>query len=473
LLGIGFILLAAFLVWVYPRRSTFGFFLFAIWFNPGQYFTFYASLSPNAMLFQEAAQAIFEAAGIAGFLEFALRFPTDRVENWRARVERLIPVLFVVLAGLGLMSFGTEFGHRSELLSRIAYGTAYAVYPLIAFAFITKLRVLSPPDALRLRWVIAGCVPGLLFFIFADSVESTSMWQWLWDAGWQPPSETWLNIFYMVNALVAISVGYAVIRQRVLPIAFLINRGLALTVVWTIVTMVVEGILIVTHYLLDYGHLFSSIITAIVIMGAAPFLDRLQERVTDAIDRFAFRPFHDAEERLAHVGAALSAAKSVVGIERQLIDAPCEAFGIASAALFRVQDDGSFMLAPNARGWAAPATTSFAADDPLVLRLRDCVTATRLHDILRKNDDLPGGAEHPAIVIPLNVDRFVDGFVLYGGHGSGTDLSPDEITCLVRLAAAGAAARDHVRGISLRQQLEDAQRRLAALITPSLPAVQT
>jgi hypothetical protein len=472
ILGIGFILLAAFLVWNYPRRSTFGFFLFSIWFNPGQYFTFYAWLPPNLIVYQEALQAIFEAAGIVGFLQFALRFPTDKAEHWRAYVEKALPFIFVVLAGLGLASFGTEFGHRSETLTRVAYGLAYAVYPLVAFAFATKLRVLSKEDALRLRWVIAGCIPGLLFFIIADSIESTSMWQRLWDTlNWQPP-EIWLNMAYMVNSLVAISVAYAVIRQRVLPIAFLINRGLVLSIVWVTVTMAVEALLIITHYLLDYNHLLSSILTALVIVLAAPLLERFQEWLNEYIDHLFFRGFHDAEERLASVAATLSAAPSVDAIEKQLIEAPCEAFGIVSAALFRLQDDGSFALAPNAHGWPAPAATSFAADDPLVLHFREFPKPARLHDLLRTHDDLPQGPALPAIILPLVVDRAVDAIVLYGGHESGTDLSPDEISSLVQLASAAAIARDHVRAISVSRQLEDAKRRLAAFMKPSIPATQ-
>jgi hypothetical protein len=465
-LGIGFILLAAFLAWNYPRRSTLGFFLFSIWFNPGQYFTFYAWLPANVVVYQEALQAIFEAAGIVGFLQFALRFPTDRAENWRASVEKALPYLFVVLATVGLLSFGTEFGHRSELLTRFAYGAAYAVYPLVAFAFATKLHVLSKADRLRLWWVIWGCIPGLFFFIVADSIESTSMWQRLWDTmNWQPP-EIWLNLAYMVNALVAISVAYAVIRERVLPIAFLINRGLVLSIVWVTVTMAVEALLIVTHYLLDYNHLLSSILTALVIIIAAPLLERFQEWLNQYIDHLFFRQFHDAEERLVQVATMLPAASSVDAIERQLLEAPGQAFGIVSAALFRLQDDGSFTLAPHAAGWPATAATAFSIDDPLVLRFREFPKPVRLSALLRKNSDLPEGAALPAIVIPLVVDRYVDAFVMYGGHESGTDLSPDEITTLAHLAEAAAMARDHVRSVSLRTQLDEAQRRLAAIVAP-------
>jgi len=66
----------------------------------------------------------------------------------------------------------------------------------------------------------------------------------------------------------------------------------------------------------------------------------------------------------------------------------------------------------------------------------------------------------------------LDAIVLYGGHESGTDLSPDEISSLVQLASAAAIARDHVRAISISRQLEDAKRRLAAFMKPSIPATQ-
>jgi hypothetical protein len=467
-LGVAFILLAVFLVWVYPRRSTLGFFLFAIWFNPGQYFWFYAHLNTQEMEVQEALQAIFEAAGIVGFLEFALRFPNDSVENWRARVERFIPLIFIVLAGLGLASFGAEFGYKSELISRIAYGTAYAVYPLVAFAFFSKLRVLSAADRLRLRWVMAGCVPGLFFFILVDSIESTSMWQWLWDRCDCYPPETVLNLGYMVNALVAISIGYSVIRQRVLPIAYLLNRGIVLAIVWSVVAFGVELLLVLTHNILEDDHLLPSLATGLVIAVSAPFLERFEEKLNHAVDQIVFRSFHEAEKHLARVAESLASATSIDGIEQCLIDAPCEAFGIAAAAVFRVADDQSFTLAPHARGWSANAATRLAADDPLVLQLREFPTPARLHDVLRDNGDLPQGTALPAIIIPLIVDRALTAFVMYGGHDSGTDLSPDEIECLVNLAKAAAAAREHVRNLAIRAQLEAAQRRITQLTASEL-----
>lgn len=467
LAGIGFILLAAFLIWVHPTRATLGFFLFAVWFNPGQYFMYYALIPPGAVLVQESLQAIFEAAGLVGFVEFALRFPNDRAEGWRQPFERALPLLFIAFATLSLATFATAFGVQTELVSRFSYGLAYLLYPLVVFAFISKLRILPPIESRRLYAVIAGCIPGLLFFIIADSIESTSLWQDLWnDLNWQPP-ETWLNICYLMNGLVAISIGYAVLRQRVLPVAFLINRGIVLGIVWTCVAMAVEAVLVAMHELLQEHHVLSSIVTALLIVACAPLLAHLEERANEFVDAFVFKDFHAAEMRLHAVAESWSEALTVEGIERQLVDAPCEALKIAAAALFCARDDGSYTLAPYARDWPAEATRALSADDPLVCHLRRFRQATRLAAVVRDNADLPRGTEFPAIAIPLVTGRDVDAFIFYGGHANGTDLSPDEIVAFTRLARAAARARDHVLVTTARRQLDALQARVAALSAAS------
>jgi hypothetical protein len=465
--GIGFILLGAFLVWVRPARVTWGFFLFAVWFNPGQYFTYYSWLPPSGVLLQEFLQAIFQAAGIAGFVEFSLRFPNDRVEGWRRPVERMLPLLFAVLAISGVLMFATPFGIHTEGISRFAYGLAYALYPFVVFAFVTKLRVLPPTESLRLRTVIAGCIPGLLFFIIADSIESTSLWQGLWDRlGWQPP-ELWLNLCYLVNALVAVSVGYAVICRRVLSISFILNRGLVLSFVGIFVAMLVELILVVTHQVLEEHRVLSNVVAAVAIVLSAPFLERLAERLNHAIDQIVFRSLHHAEDRLHEVAEALAEASSLDGVERQLLDAPVEVLQLASAAFFTANDDDRFELCKHARNWPANAVKTLEADDPLVLHLRRYHSPTRMHEIIRDDADLPTGAAYPAIVIPLAIERNVEAFVVYGGHTNGSDLLPDEITILVALASAATAARDHVAAKVARRQVEEYRRTLASLNVPN------
>jgi hypothetical protein len=70
------ILAAAWLVWTRPGIMTWGFFLYVIWFNPGQSAQYYALLqlySPIALLAQNLAGAIAQGVGLVGFIWFALR----------------------------------------------------------------------------------------------------------------------------------------------------------------------------------------------------------------------------------------------------------------------------------------------------------------------------------------------------------------------------------------------------------------
>ena len=95
------ILAAAWLVWTRPGIMTWGFFLYVIWFNPGQSAQYYALLqlySPIALLTQNIAGAIAQAIGSAGFIWFALRAPNDETTSrWRT-VELILPLIAIVLA---------------------------------------------------------------------------------------------------------------------------------------------------------------------------------------------------------------------------------------------------------------------------------------------------------------------------------------------------------------------------------------
>ena len=87
------ILAAAWLVWTRPGWMTWGFFLYVIWFNPGQSYEFYAFLqhSPVALLTQNIAGALAQAAGYVGFLAFAIRVRGTRAPHGGAPSRRLFP----------------------------------------------------------------------------------------------------------------------------------------------------------------------------------------------------------------------------------------------------------------------------------------------------------------------------------------------------------------------------------------------
>ena len=83
--GVAMVWLAFRLVWDRPSRMTLGFFLYAMWFNPGQYFAFYAWLRcwyPSWFLAQESLQAIAQGAGLLqAFSSLHCAFPITGRRN--------------------------------------------------------------------------------------------------------------------------------------------------------------------------------------------------------------------------------------------------------------------------------------------------------------------------------------------------------------------------------------------------------
>jgi hypothetical protein len=157
------------LVWDLPSRMTLGFFLYAIWFNPGPYYVFYAVLQryPVALLIQEFLQSISQGAGYAGFLIFALRFPRNETEPRFQWVERLAVPIGVLLAALQLSSFLNVFGLRTEILTRCAILGGYIVGVAVLIITFQRRKLQPPLDYQRMRWILWGCLIGLPAFIFA------------------------------------------------------------------------------------------------------------------------------------------------------------------------------------------------------------------------------------------------------------------------------------------------------------------
>ena len=151
------ILAAAWLVWTRPGIMTWGFFLYVIWFNPGQSAQYYALLqlySPVALLTQGLAGAAAQGVGLAGFIWFALRAPTDETTpRWRP-VERSLPFVAILLALLLALSYANLLGYPTEIVTRIGVASGLVVAVCGFVILLARQRELPPKDYQRLRWVI-------------------------------------------------------------------------------------------------------------------------------------------------------------------------------------------------------------------------------------------------------------------------------------------------------------------------------
>src|SRR5262249_44613464 len=202
------ILAAAWLVWSRPGVMTWGFFLYVIWFNPGQSAQYYALLqrySPIALLTQNIVGAIAQGIGSAGFIWFALRAPNDETTLRWPPVELILPFIAIVLAALLTLSYANLLGYRTEAVTRAGVLSGIVAAACAFLILLARQGELPPQDYQRLRWVIWGCLIGLPALVFADAGTTTTLLNNLWP-GYSPPEQLW-GLLYLVNGVLCLLVS--------------------------------------------------------------------------------------------------------------------------------------------------------------------------------------------------------------------------------------------------------------------------
>jgi len=478
MLGVFFIVVAAVLAWQRPSAMTWGFFLYGIWFNPGQYFVFYAQLQrfPRLLLAQEVLQSAAQAIGYAGFIVFALRFPRNVVEaRWRW-VERALPALVALLFVLQLVIFGTALGYHTESFARWSYGMGYAVDIAVLLILHFRQNAQSPEDRQRTRWVLWACRVGLLAFIFADSNMATTLWepvvsrfcasglafaQWTCDDDGTLSMTALLSLF-MLSGSIPVAVFHAIHRHRVIDIRLALSRGATLL----LSSVIIAGVLAaMERWIEEFLHeSFASrvLATVLVVIVLKVLFEWIHALFNRACDRIFFRRLHLAEARLAQVADELDDAESFDAVDRKLVAEPAGCLGLASAAVFRRDGQGRFCQHTDPVGWTCGRQGTFPLHESAL------ETMARERKPMRLTEPEIGGEARsrnsgPAIAIPIVGAEGLVAVALYGAHSTGNDITGEERAALQTLQAPAAYAYNRIEVIALQRRVAELRRKCADL----------
>jgi hypothetical protein len=443
------ILAAAWLVWTRPGVMTWGFFLFVIWFNPGQSSQYYALLlhySPTALFTQNIAGAIAQGAGSAGFIAFALRAPTDvTTPRWRP-VERALPVVAVLLALLLATSYANLFGYSTETVTRAGVLSGLVVAACAFMILLARQKELPPQDYQRLRWVIWGCLIGLPALVLADAGTTTTLLNLVWK-DYSPPEQLW-GLLYLVNGVLCLFVSEAVRRPYVVTVSIPLRRV-------TILGLVLSLPILFLHREIDHiREVISENVTLpawvwIAIATGLLFLtSKIHETTVHHVDRLFNRSVAKAGERL---GDAVLNALNFAEIEAHLVQGVHNALGLASASVFR-EDDRVFRRTAADQGWDEAAAQVLDPSDPMLEPMHahhpfsvNAQAAARNH--------LPDGLTRPILAVPIGDRLRCLALALYGPHATGNDLNHDERAMLAELADKAASAFMKLYDDELRQRI--------------------
>lgn len=447
------ILAAGWLVWTRPGKMTWGFFLYVIWFNPGQFYQFYAWLQtmPAALLAQNLAGALAQGAGLAGFLLFALRAPRDvSAPRWR-RLEQALPALAVLLALFLALGNANVFGVPAESFLRASLFSGFAVAASALILLLARRGEQPPADYQRLRWVIWGCLIGLPSLTLADLAQQTTLLD-AFFGGAPPPDEIW-DAARLINGVLCLFVFEALRRPLVVSVSIPLRRA-------TILGLLLSAPAMFAHE--QFQHVSEGIKESLTLPGWAWLLiatcalfiiSRLHELATHHADRFFNRSVARAGEDL---GRLILAAPDYATIESLLAEGVSGRLKLASAAVFR-EDGVAFSRGACGVGWDGETAKTLAPDDPLV---RPCRTR-RPCDVGREaaaRINLPAGLARPVLAVPV-ANRFdCYAVAFYGPHAWGANLNHDERAILAKLATLAGDAWTRLDIAALRRRIEALER---------------
>ncbi len=455
--GVLVVLGAAYLIWIRPGPMTWGFFAYTIYFNPGQAFQFYAWLQqwPWALLIQDVASCVLQAAGYTGLLLFALRAPVDRAEGRWRRVERALPALAILFLALALMSLGSAFGYRTEFAMQSSILIGFAVSAAALGILLGRRKDLSARDTQRIRWVIWGCLIGLPAYLIAEISQETSLPASMFGEG--AVTEDVSGLFYLVNGILCLFVVEAVRRPTVVSVWIPLRRATVLGLLLSMPAYFIHEELSTINEWTSLPEWAWVLVASVLVF----LISRSHEWATHLADRLFDRDFRRAEERLAAVGQTIQRADSLAEIERLLVDEPLRSLSLASAALFR-EEGGLFRRSVSA-GWdGADAETLTGGAPPLGDRLDKGpfrLDASGAADA--PGARLPGDLARPVLGVPVGNERRCFAVVLYGGHEAGTDLDDNERDLLGGLIRAAEIAYGEVESEMLRRRIDALEQELA------------
>jgi hypothetical protein len=443
------ILAAAWLVWTRPGIMTWGFFLYVIWFNPGQSAQYYALLqrySPIALLTQNIVGCIAQGVGSAGFIWFALRAPNDETTSrWRP-VERVLPLIAIGLALLLTLSYANLLGYPTEAVTRAGVLSGVVVAACAFLILLARQNELPPQDYQRLRWVIWGCLIGLPALVFADAGTTTTLLDHLWP-GYSPPEQFW-GLLYLVNGVLCLLVSEAVRRPYVVRVSIPLRRV-------TILGLLLSLPALFLHETID--HLREAVSKNVTLPAwawialAAAFIfliTKIHDSAARYLDWLFNRSVAKAGERL---GGAVLKAENYGEVEAQIVQGVRSALGLTSASIFREQDR-TFRRTSADQSWDNAARI-LDPGDPILEPAR----GHRPYDVGNSDaaarNDLPGGLMRPILAVPVGDRLRCLGLALYGPHATGNALSRDERLMLAELADKAASVFMKVNDEQLRSRI--------------------
>ncbi|CAA9540800.1 MAG: hypothetical protein AVDCRST_MAG43-110 [uncultured Thermomicrobiales bacterium] len=272
---------------------------------------------------------------IGGFFTLPFVFPDGRfVPRWT--------VLWGIYnhVGVFLFAFAPSLLPEGQPWIAVEAVTTLLTIVSIVYAVVYRYRIVSTPEQRRqTRWVMFGLVIAVPGFFLGDAMMR--------NISASPLGVACLLGFLLIMpvafTLPPVTLGIAILHQRLFDIDVILNR----TLVWLVMTIIVTGTYIgvvvgIGSLLGSVGNLLLSLLaTGVVAVGFQPFSLRVQRLIT----RLLFGGRDDPYAVLARLGHHIEDSLNASDLLPQIVRTTAEALRLPYVALFLEQASGPELVA--------------------------------------------------------------------------------------------------------------------------------
>ena len=261
---------------------------------------------------------------------FAALFPNGRLAP---RWSRWLLLLTAIASVLGLLP--------PALLQASGWGALQLALSAVALLGLALAQVVryrrhsNPAERARTRWVIFGICGSVALFSLLLVLWFTGGFRFGARGG--PLSQYAPEIFYQVSlALIPLSIGVAILRNRLFDIDVVIRRTLVYSVLTAFLALAYFGSVVVLQNVFGAltGQRDSPLVTVLSTLVIAALFVPLRARVQAVIDQRFFRRKYDAVRTLAEFGASVRDETNLDQLTAHLTDVVDETMQPAALTLW-------------------------------------------------------------------------------------------------------------------------------------------
>jgi hypothetical protein len=282
------------------------------------------------------------------------------------------------------------------------------------------------------------------------------------------PGEAVFEAGFLCSGVLAILVCTAVRRRRIVNISYEL-KGLAAAAIVLIGFAIFESVM---HAELD--KMYESIgvpppLGFVISILVAVVSSLVAHQTTHYADHWFNRRFYHAATHIEQLARKAKHSVSLEEIDAALVSEASDAFGLASAAVFRDMG-GVFRRVSPSKGWSERDRSELntSGDKQLIgdLSRGDPV---RMRLVTQDGEPGPSDLIAPAVAVPIEVADELFAVVMYGPHETGDDLDKLEVKTLEKLAQQAAIGYVSARIAGLENEVRALREKLVH--ATSAPAV--